>query len=243
MAHFRVVHYLNQFFAGVGGEERADRPVTFRNEVLGPGKRVQQLLGDSANIIGTVYCGDNYFAEHRDTVLASMIEIARNNNIQMLVAGPAFAAGRYGINCVEIGHWLSTQLGIQTITGMHSENPGVDIYRQYKDKNVYILPTAEDKGVKTVLITPEYGGVEGTELPYIFYVPEATAMVTTGSVDRQIELPSPERVIGVGEGYFVHQAGEPPVPAWGDMSLNTWASICGGLDWWGGMHYTLREHF
>ena len=34
---YRVVHYLNQFFGGMGGEERADTPVTVKEGAVGPG--------------------------------------------------------------------------------------------------------------------------------------------------------------------------------------------------------------
>ena len=38
MAKIKVVHYINQFFAQVGGEEQADYPIEIRKgEHLGPG--------------------------------------------------------------------------------------------------------------------------------------------------------------------------------------------------------------
>ena len=38
MSKIKVVHYINQFFANIGGEEKADYPVTLRKgEVVGPG--------------------------------------------------------------------------------------------------------------------------------------------------------------------------------------------------------------
>ena len=37
----RVAHYLNQFFAGIGGEERADVGVTMRPEPVGPGRALR----------------------------------------------------------------------------------------------------------------------------------------------------------------------------------------------------------
>ena len=59
MPKVRVMHYINQFFAGIGAEEKADVPVDFREGPIGPGKRLQELLGDSAEIVVTVYCGDS----------------------------------------------------------------------------------------------------------------------------------------------------------------------------------------
>ena len=34
---YRVVHYINQFFGGIGGEEKADHKPEVREGVVGPG--------------------------------------------------------------------------------------------------------------------------------------------------------------------------------------------------------------
>ncbi len=66
MSKVRIVHYLNQFFAGRGREEKADVPVGFLEGPVGPGKCLQAIFGESAEIALTVYCGDEYFALHRE---------------------------------------------------------------------------------------------------------------------------------------------------------------------------------
>ena len=48
MTTLRVVHYLNQFFAGIGAEDRADTPPGHREGPVGPGRLLQQALGDRA---------------------------------------------------------------------------------------------------------------------------------------------------------------------------------------------------
>ena len=58
----RVVHYLNQFFVGVGGEEAAGKPPSRIDGPVGPGRRLQALLGDGFEIVATVWCGDDYAA-------------------------------------------------------------------------------------------------------------------------------------------------------------------------------------
>ena len=40
----RVVHYLNQFFAGIGGEELANVAVRLIQGPVGPGRLLQTLL-------------------------------------------------------------------------------------------------------------------------------------------------------------------------------------------------------
>ena len=45
----KVVHYINQFFANIGGEEKADYPVEVREgEVVGPGMAFKQAFGEEA---------------------------------------------------------------------------------------------------------------------------------------------------------------------------------------------------
>ena len=60
---YRIVHYINNFFAGLGGEEKADARPEKRAGVVGPGIALQQQLGEGYQIVATVICGDNYFGE------------------------------------------------------------------------------------------------------------------------------------------------------------------------------------
>ncbi len=140
----RVMHFLNQYFAGKGGEEKAGLPVASFESPVGPGQRLKVLLGDAASIVVTAYCGDNYFSEHRDEAMASILQIARDYDVKILVAGPAFQAGRYGFMCSEVCHFLSTSAGLYCVSAMSAENPGVEGYRQYKDGKVFFFPSTEN---------------------------------------------------------------------------------------------------
>jgi glycine reductase len=71
------------------------------------------------------------------------MQIAKNHDVKIVVAGPAFASGRYGFACVEICHFLSSSLGLYCVTSMFNGNPAVDTYRQYKDRSVFLFPTTE----------------------------------------------------------------------------------------------------
>ena len=63
---FRVVHYINQFYAGIGGEEKADHKPEICEAVVDPGTALKAALGSEAEIVATVICGDSYFASDRD---------------------------------------------------------------------------------------------------------------------------------------------------------------------------------
>ncbi len=50
---YRVIHYINQFFAGIGGEEKADVAPEVREGVVGPGMALKGALGNEAEIVAT----------------------------------------------------------------------------------------------------------------------------------------------------------------------------------------------
>jgi glycine reductase complex component B subunit gamma len=134
----RVVHYINAFFGGLGGEEEAHTAVSLQDGALGPGRLLEQLLANEGQVIATIMCGDGYFSEHEEAVVALVQEYLRDLKPDVFLAGPAFRSGRYGLACgrlcLEAEH-----LGIPAITGMHEENPGGDLYRP---EHLYIVATA-----------------------------------------------------------------------------------------------------
>ena len=135
----RVVHYLNQFFGGVGGENKADVGPQVRNGPIGPGRAIQSALGGQGEVVATVICGDNYFAEKMEGAAEEVIQLLRSYRADVLIAGPAFDSGRYGIACGAVCKAVENRLGIPAVTGMHEENPGVDLF----SRNVYTVKTGE----------------------------------------------------------------------------------------------------
>lgn len=130
----RVVHYLNQFFAGIGGEAHGDAPVGRCTGPVGPGVPLQQALGSAAEIVATVWCGDNRFHDSSAKVVDELCDVIAAERPSIVVAGPAFNAGRYGAACAMLGSALARRLGVPVVSGMFRENPGVEIGR----RDVYI---------------------------------------------------------------------------------------------------------
>jgi betaine reductase len=126
----RVVHYLNQFFGGIGAEEHANRPLEARDGAVGPGKILEELLGTDAKVVMTFICGDNYAVEHESELVSSVLEKVRAVKPDLFVAGPCFDAGRYGMAAGALCSQVQSQLQIPVITAMEAENPGVDLYRE-----------------------------------------------------------------------------------------------------------------
>src|SRR5205823_2599026 len=120
----------NQFFGGLGGEEKAGAPLEARDGAVGPGKLLEQLLGAEARVVLTLVCGDNYALENQESMIESALEKAREANAELLVAGPCFLAGRYGMAAGALCAAVQSKIGIPVITGMARENPGADLYRE-----------------------------------------------------------------------------------------------------------------
>ena len=135
---FRVVNYVNQFFAGVGGEEKANYPVEVKQGAAGSARGLQQQLGSAATVVATVYGGDNYVNEEQAEAIKAIKAALRDSRPDVVVAGPAFNAGRYGLACAEVCR-VAREMGIPAVAAMFPENPGVLTYR----KETLVVPATE----------------------------------------------------------------------------------------------------
>jgi len=139
MSKIRVVHYINQFFAGIGGEEKADIKPEVREGVVGPGMALKSVFKDEVEIVSTVICGDSYFNENLEEAKSTILEMIKKYKPDLFIAGPAFNAGRYGVACGTISKAVKDELNIPVVTAMYIENPGVDMYK----KDIYIIETGK----------------------------------------------------------------------------------------------------
>ncbi len=139
MGKVRIVHYINQFFAGIGGEEKGGSPLEFCEGPKGPGIGLTQLMGADAEIVRTIWCGDNLINQEQERILKDIEKLILEAKPDVVVAGPAFNAGRYGLACGMVSKLCTETLKIPALTGLYPENPAVEIYR----KDAYIYPCSE----------------------------------------------------------------------------------------------------
>ena len=136
---YRIVHYINQFFGQIGGEESAFAEPVIKEGAVGPGLAFAQSLGSDYEIIATVICGDNYIAQDTQKATEALVQLIKEYKPHLLLAGPAFNAGRYGPACGAVCKSVYDELSIPVVTGMYEENPGVEMYR----KHCYIVKTKD----------------------------------------------------------------------------------------------------
>ncbi len=183
----RVVHYINQFYAGIGGEEKADITPEAREGFVGPGMGLNGLFKGEATIVGTIICGDSYFNENMEEAEAEIIEMVKKFEPDLFIAGPAFNAGRYGVACGAIAKAVEEKLNIPVLTAMYPENPGADMYK----KQLYIVETRNSAvGMRQAL-------------------PAIAKLALKLAKGEEILLPSQEGYIerGIRKNYFADKRG------------------------------------
>jgi len=139
MGRVKVVHYLNQFFGQIGGEDKAGIPPQLKEGPTPVGQLLEKESGDRFEVMRTIICGDNYAAEHLDEVEAIVLKWVEETRPALFLAGPAFGAGRYGMACGTMCKAVQQKLGVPALTAMHPNNPGVDS----AGKEIYIIETGD----------------------------------------------------------------------------------------------------
>lgn len=132
----KILFYLNQFFGQIGGEDKADYEPKIIEGAVGPAQAFSDAV-QNGEVTHTIICGDNYF--NQNTELAQQFIMEKFDEIKpdLVVAGPAFNAGRYGMACSGVANTLKDKTTV--LTGMYQENPGVEQCRLH----AYIVPTGE----------------------------------------------------------------------------------------------------
>lgn len=131
----RIIFYTNQFFGQIGGEDKAYIPPRIEDGAVGTANLFKDKV--EGEIVATIICGDNYYAENIEECREFISREVERLRPDLVIAGPAFNAGRFGIACGDVCSFVNDKYGIDTITGMYIENPAVEIYKS----NTYIVET------------------------------------------------------------------------------------------------------
>jgi glycine reductase complex component B subunit alpha and beta len=149
-----------------------------------------------------------------------ILQLFREHGVSLCFAGVVLLRGHYyGLDdkhrvaqqASKLVRWLRADGAVFTW-----ENAGNGLM-----ETMFTLSTCEKAGIPCVLVTFEHGGAGGDDTPLQFYVPEAVAMVSTGSMDAPLELPRVSRVVGGGSTARLNpQTGGERVDAYGPIALD-----------------------
>lgn len=146
----KAICYINQFYAGIGGEEKADIGLNIFEGVKGPGIGLEKLWNNEIVIEKTICCGDNFInnTDNFRKIWPEIKKLVAEIKPDIFIAGPAFNAGRYGVACAKICAEVQKIFNIPTVTAMYKENPAILLFV----KDIYIIETSETAvGMKVAL--------------------------------------------------------------------------------------------
>lgn len=137
----RALCYINQFYAGIGGEDKAGIGVNLFEGAKGPSIGMQAMWRQEMEVVATIACGDNFANTETSfpQLAAALTEAVVRFKPHVFISGPAFNAGRYGVACARTAEYASSKLGIPSVTAMHPENPAVPMFVKHN----YIVATPE----------------------------------------------------------------------------------------------------
>ena len=111
----KILLVLNHSLAGFGSDEQAQLKPSGKKAPLGPGVTLLPFLQkQGAEIVATLYCGDQYYLENEEEVAKKFIGFAKKFHADAVLCGPAM-------------HYPA---GIPAIAAMAEENPAVSHYYQ-----------------------------------------------------------------------------------------------------------------
>jgi glycine reductase len=131
-----VVHYLNQFFVGIGGEEAAGHEPVRLDGPQGPGRG---LAAAGLMVDVTLACGDDFFGEHEGEALRILLAWLGELEPDVLVCGPSFGSGRYGYACGVLAREAGRR-GVPVVAAMTPDSPGV----LAAEGAAYVVPTGSN---------------------------------------------------------------------------------------------------
>lgn len=124
----KAILYLNQFFGQIGGEDKADFEPVLVEKAIGSAGIFNSTAKD-VQITHTLICGDNFMASNTGEALKRCLGLLKDISFDLLIAGPAFNAGRYGNACGQICKAVGAEFNVPTLTSMNVENPGVEMFK------------------------------------------------------------------------------------------------------------------
>jgi len=130
MSKLKALYYVNQFYAGIGGEDKADIGLVEFDEKKGPAIGVEGFWQGEMEVVKTIACGDNFINDEGNfqSLIPELRRIIKEAEPDVVIAGPAFNAGRYGSACGKIIEFAKKEFDIPAVTGMYKENPALPMY-------------------------------------------------------------------------------------------------------------------
>ena len=145
----RVLLLFDQIQMGYGGKERADTPLGLEKGGVGSYLMFKDYFAQhQLQVLGTLYCGPDYFKEHKEEVLRKIAALVKKTQAQVLVCGPCVNYDTYADMAAQVADFVQKETECHTFVACSKENE--EVISQYKS-------------LVTMIEMPKKGGVGLTE--------------------------------------------------------------------------------
>ena len=126
----KVILVLNHVQAGMGSDENAHLAPGGKKTTMGPGQTLAPYFEENdAEIIATLYCGDQYYLENKEEVTKKFVGFAKKFEADAVLCGPAMQYPNFGEMAAQLAISFE-KYGIPAVAAMSIENPATEKYKQ-----------------------------------------------------------------------------------------------------------------
>lgn len=129
----KILLIFDQGLAGAGGKSNPNQDLAIAKGGIGSALMLKPHFDRVfANIVATLYCGNEYFLNHEKEVVIKMTKMAEKIQPDMVVCGPCFNFKDYALMSAEIAKSIKENTNLNVVAMMSQENEST--IEAYKDK-------------------------------------------------------------------------------------------------------------
>ena len=119
----KIVLIFDQGLAGAGGKSNPNQGLEIAKGGIGSALMLQPHFAKiKAQVIATLYCGNQYFLDHREAVVLKMTKMVEKIKPDMVVCGPCFNFEDYALMAAMITKNIKENTDVKAVTMMSKEN-------------------------------------------------------------------------------------------------------------------------
>lgn len=128
----KAIIILDQTQAGLGGKERADTPLGGKKLALGSADTTAKALSKvGGEVIGTFYCGTDFYKDNSDLVQEKFTKMADKMNADVVILGPTYDYPEFSLMACELSLAFKKESKIPAIqaTAIEKNQELIDKYK------------------------------------------------------------------------------------------------------------------
>jgi len=141
----KVIIILDQIQSGLGGKERADTVFGGKRIAMGSADTLEKSLKKvDGEVLGTFYCGTDYYQENKDLVQSKFTKMAEKMDADVVVIGPTYDYPEFSTMGCELAQAFQEKTVIPVLVATAIEK-NADLIAQYK-QNLTIVKVPKKGG-------------------------------------------------------------------------------------------------